>query len=173
MPGTWWLVLLYDVSRNRQWVKYVFVQLSISFWWLHASSTCAVYDTYFPKCGAIWTLSIRRSLVELGDFVVAHFSNQILWFLTEVVDILRFLVVLQQHVPVWVIFELLNQMVELALFRFVSTCSTAECGMPGIRKSTHWSLPQLSLYWWTSFSRCCEFGTSVTRGNLGDLCILH
>ena len=36
-------------------------------------------------------------------------------------------------------------------FRFVSTCSTVEFGMPRIRKSTR-PLPQVRL--WTSFSRC-------------------
>ena len=66
--------------------------------------------------------------------------------------------------------------------RFVFTFSTVECGMPGIRKSTRLLL-QVSLCLWTSFSQssdflesvistsfwsCCEFGTSVTRGSLGD-----
>ena len=64
--------------------------------------------TNFPILSAIWTLSLRRRLVELEDFGIAHLSNGILGFLTEVVDLLRFLKVLQQHVPVWVTFELLN-----------------------------------------------------------------
>ena len=79
------------VSRNRQWVKSVYVQLSISFRWLHAFSACAENDTNILTDGAIWTLSLRRSLVELEDFVVARFSNKILRFLTEVVDLHRFL----------------------------------------------------------------------------------
>ena len=76
--------------------------------------------------------------------IIAHFSNQILRLLTEAVDLLGSLKVLQQHVPVWVTFELAQFIVELFLFDF-STCSTAECGMPRIRKSTQWSLPQVAL----------------------------
>ena len=67
------------------------------------------YTIPIPQYEAtIWTLSLRRSLVEFEDFVIAHFKNQILRFLTEVVDLLGFLVVIEQHVPVWVTFELLN-----------------------------------------------------------------
>ena len=56
--------------------------------------------------------------------------------------------------------------------RFVSTCSTVECGMPGIRKSTRLLL-QASVCLCSSLSQsrdflesvrlCCEFGTSVTH----------
>ena len=49
-----------------------------------------------------------RDLVELEDFGIAHLSNQILWFLTEMVDLLRLLKVFQQHIPLWVIFKLFN-----------------------------------------------------------------
>ena len=62
----------------------VFVQLSISFRWLHAFSACASIRYQFPNISdAIWTLSLRRSLEKLEDFVVAHFSDQLLRFLTE------------------------------------------------------------------------------------------
>ena len=71
--------------------------------------------------------------------------------------------------------------------RLVSTCSTVECGMLGIWKSTRpllqvslCSCSSLSQSWdflesviGRSFRLCCEFGTSVTRGNLGDWCTLQ
>ena len=59
MPRTSGLILLYYVSRNRQYVKSVFVQLSTLFRRLHALSACAIWDTNFPMQGAIWTT--RRS----------------------------------------------------------------------------------------------------------------
>ena len=76
MPSTAGLVLLYSVSRDRQHVISVFVVLSIRCRWLHAFPACAVYDTNFPIQGAIWTLSLRRGLVELEDFGIAHLSDQ-------------------------------------------------------------------------------------------------
>ena len=106
--GPWRVVLLYHVSWERQYVKSVLVELSTLFRRLHAFSACAVYDTSFPIQGAIWTLSLWRGLVELEDFGMSHLSNQILWFLTEVVDLLRQLKVFQQHIPVLVIFNLFN-----------------------------------------------------------------
>ena len=71
MSTTARLVLLYYVSRDRRYVKSVFVELSSLFRWLHAFAACAVYDSNFPVQGTI-------RLVELEDFGIAHISDQIL-----------------------------------------------------------------------------------------------
>ena len=78
MQSTAGLVLLFYVSRFRQYAKSVFVELSTLFREVHAFSACAIYDTNFPIQSAIGTLYLRRSLVELENFGIAHFGNQIL-----------------------------------------------------------------------------------------------
>ena len=77
MQKTSGLVLLYHVSKNRQWVISVFVVLSIHCRRLHAFSAWAVYDTNLLKEGAIWTLSLRRCLFR---YCPVQQSNH--WFLS-------------------------------------------------------------------------------------------
>ena len=124
------LCLCLFVSDRRSWVEVV-----------HDGAACSV-RTNFSFWGAIWTLSLRRSLEDFDDLSIAHFSNRILWIS---------------------LFGWLSNCSISSLtvsFRFVSTWSTVECGMRGIRKSTR-LLPQVSLYLWTSFSRSSEFLESV------------
>ena len=179
MPSTAGLVLLHYVSKDRQHVKSLFVEMSTLFRTLHAFSACAVFDTNFTIQSAIQTLSLRRGLVELEDCGIAHLSNQILRFLTEMVDLLRFLKVCQQKIPVWVIFK---------FFNWSSNCFFAICfhlfnsGMWNawdfkIYTTTAASLAVLMLFALTimdflgsvkgrSFRLCCEFRTSVARSTL-------
>ena len=154
------LVLLYFVSRDRQHVTSVFVDLSTRIRRLHAFSACAIYDTNFP---------IRRSCRTRRSHDWNSWSPPISQSLSATLSCLGDFSNCSNNRPT-------------VSLQFVSTCSTVECGMPGIRKSTRLQL-QVSLCLWTSFSRssdflesvistslwaCCEFGTSVTRGSLGN-----
>ena len=80
------------------------------FCWLQAFAACAVYDANFPiKKNETRALCLRRSLVELEDSGCAHIGDQVLRLSTQRIDLLRFLEVLWQHVPVRMILKLLNQ----------------------------------------------------------------
>ena len=181
MPRTAGLVLLYCVSRNRQHVKSVFVEVSTLSRRLQAFSAFAVYDTNFPMHSAIRALSFRRRLAELEDFGIAHVSDQILWFFTEMVDLLS-KSFSNTFLFGWFPNCLINRLT--VSLRFASTCSTVECGMPGIRKSARlmlhvslcscfFALDFLESVTGGSSRLCCGFGASVTRGNLGDWFTLH
>ena len=182
MPGTAGLVLLSYLSRDRQHVKSVFVELSTLFRRLNAFSTCAVCDTNFPTQGAILTHSLRRGLVELEDFGIAHLSNQNFWFLSEMVD-LKSLSATFSCLGDFQIVQLIVLLFLCALFPPVQQWNV-ECLGFEIYTTTATGLPVLMLFALTiigflesvrgrSFRLCCEFGTIVTRGSLGDWCTLQ
>ena len=135
MSSTTGLVLLCHVSRNRQHVKSVSVELSILSRGLHALA--AVYDSNFPVQSTIWALSLRRSLVELEDFGIGHLSNQVINFFDSS---LKWLIssAFSKYFSNTFLFGWFSNCSTSRLtvsLRFMSTCSMVECGMPGIRKS--------------------------------------
>ena len=171
MPRTSGLVLLYFVSRNQQCVKSVFVGLSTHLRRLQAFSACAVFDTNSPIFSAIWTLSFRRSLKELKKLVVARFSNQRTSF--------------DSRLKWWVSSDFLKSLSNIFLCGWFSNLSS-KCFFSlcfNLFNSGMWnakvlkintavtarSFPVLIFLTITSW----KFGTSVTRGNLGDPYILQ
>ena len=76
-------------------------------------------------------LLFGRGLAKLEDLGIAHIGDQLLRLFAEFLCFFSLMQVLQERLLVRVILELLNQLLTVSL-RFVSSCSTAEWGMPGI-----------------------------------------
>ena len=84
MPRTSGVILLFHVSKNRQYVKSVFVELSTLFRRLHFLHV--QYTIPISQHGAIRTLSLR-SLADLEEVlpipVIKSFGSSLKWFISS------------------------------------------------------------------------------------------
>ena len=179
-----------ETTRNKRstahhgWHEYGVMRecwhLSHAMWYAHQLWGV---NTNFPIHSAIGALSFRRSLAELEDFGIARVSDQILWFFIEMVDLLRLFKVFQQHILVWLIFKLFDSSSNcfFAICVHLLNSGVWDAWDSKISTTTATGLPVLMLFaldflesvTGSSSRLCCGFGTSVTRGNLGDWYTLH
>ena len=82
---------------------------------LHISSTAAIDCTYFPVGIAVRTLLSGRIFAKFEDLGVVQVGDQILRLFAELVDLLRLSQVLKGRFFMFVVLELLDQLLDLVL----------------------------------------------------------
>ena len=125
------LVLLYYVSRDRQNVKSVFVELPNR---CPRAATCAENDTNFPIQGAIQTLVSSKRPRRTRRFRCYSFEESNPLILDWAGGSLPMTQNLSATCSCLGDFQKCSTNRLTVSFRVVSTCSTVECGMLGIRK---------------------------------------
>ena len=124
MPATSRLVILYCVSKNRQYVKSVFVSLSTLSRGLQCIFRMCNNDTNYPIQGAIWTLSLQRSpwnskISVLTTSVIKSCDSWLKWLISPDFS---------KSFSNTFLFGFSNCSINrpTVSLRFVSTCSTVE-----------------------------------------------
>ena len=108
-------VLLNHISRDWRNVVVVLIELCWTPRRFHISSTAAIDYTNFPVSIAVRTLLFGEISAKFEDLGVVQVGNQILRFFAELVDRLLLAQVLKEWFLMFVVLELLDQLLDLVL----------------------------------------------------------
>ena len=108
-------VFLDHVSRDWGDVTVVLVELRWTSRRLHTSSTAAIDYSHFPVGIAVRTLLFGRICAKFEDLGVVQVGDQIFRFFAQLVDLLRLAQVLMEWFLMFVVLELLDQLLDVVL----------------------------------------------------------